>query len=30
MEWKKLRRKIQVSGVYPVFYQYCILDCGGA
>ena len=30
MEWKKLRRKIQVPAYIQFFYQYCILDCGGA
>lgn len=30
MEWKKTAQKNSGSGVYPVFYQYCILDCGGA
>ena len=27
---EKTAQKNSGSGVYPVFYQYCILDCGGA
>jgi len=27
---EKTTQKNSGSGVYPVFYQHCILDCGGA